>query len=985
MKSDADDAGLIFSNLLISSRYSAETSPVILGHTTPNVNGPMLISVDSAIALEILSMIHTGSRIKKNTEKLFIPLNLALSPTGHLYLQQQADQEGFPSQEANKVRAFFSEGYAIGLLRLGLTNFNFSLPADFAFWQSFSQIFIAQACQLSNLDSKSRSSKLALPTEEVSTLIDRVPFMRGGEYLNEEVFHQLFEDLNHALETELIPFDGNLANYLASHHAAWNTVGRICFHLAENKNNPQKPFAFLATYTTRLSADASPQHLPLGRALQEYGGNSKKSLLLALLLPVQKAAEQSDFLKNLVDTGAIFQPLAWGAREAYQFLQDISLFEAAGAMVRVPNWWSPKRPPRPTVKVAIGNADSSNVGLDALLDFTMQFALPDGEQLTPDEMKALLSSQNALVQIKGQWVEVNRDKLSEVLAHWQSIEQDVKRKGLSFAEGLRLLAGVSSSKMSGSLPESVAEWSSVVEGPWLNKTLAQLRQPDQLGENPLKKVLQQHLNAELRPYQQAGVCWLWWLYKLRLGGCLADDMGLGKTIQVLSLLLLAKHEPTLKQKKVPHLLVLPASLLNNWQAEIARFAPSLTIGIAHSSAVAKEKSFLEDPKNFSEMDIVMTTYAYVHRLPWLRQFTWGMVILDEAQAIKNPEAKQTRAIKALSADVRFALTGTPVENHLLDLWSLFDFVAPGLLGSSRAFVDYSKQKSRSNREENHKETFYTAVRHLVKPYILRRLKRDKRIIADLPDKTELQTYCHLTKQQVTLYQQAVNDLTRKLEKKTDGMQRRGLVLSYLTRFKQICNHPNQWLGHGEYDSLASGKFLRLKELCEVIADKQEKVLVFTQFREIIPALSDFLAHLFGQPGLSLHGQTPIKERGKRVETFQKEEGPPFFVLSLKAGGTGLNLTAASHVIHFDRWWNPAVENQATDRAYRIGQQKNVLVHKFICLGTIEEKIDALITSKKTLAEEVVGHGGEAVLTELSDAELLKVVTLDIHRALGENA
>ena len=271
----------------------------------------------------------------------------------------------------------------------------------------------------------------------------------------------------------------------------------------------------------------------------------------------------------------------------------------------------------------------------------------------------------------------------------------------------------------------------------------------------------------------------------------------------------------------------------------------------------------------------------------------------------------------------------------------------------------------------------------MQPYILRRLKSDKRIISDLPDKTEMQTYCTLTKQQIGLYQQAVNELAAKLENQVDNINRRGLVMSYLLRFKQICNHPNQWLGHGQYANELSGKFLRLKELCEVIAEKQEKVLVFTQFREIIPALSEFLSQVFKQEGLTLDGQTKVKERAKRVEQFQQDQGPPFFVLSLKAGGTGLNLTAASHVIHFDRWWNPAVENQATDRAFRIGQKKNVLVHKFICRGTIEEKIDSLLNSKKSLSSEIMGQDNEIVLTEISDAELLNIVTLDIHRAVGD--
>jgi len=446
---------------------------------------------------------------------------------------------------------------------------------------------------------------------------------------------------------------------------------------------------------------------------------------------------------------------------------------------------------------------------------------------------------------------------------------------------------------------------------------------------------------------------------------------------VISLLLLVKQNQSIQQ---PHLLILPASLLGNWQAEMNRFAPSLSLWIAHGSMNKNE----DKQPDLSAVDVVLTTYGTISRLPWLSETSWNMVILDEAQAIKNPTAKQTRAIKSLTSRVRFVLTGTPIENRLLDLWSLFDFVAPGLLGSSRVFADYGKRKLKQGDDGNGKGQFYAGIRRLVNPYILRRLKSDKRIISDLPDKTEMQTYCTLTKQQVGLYQQAVNELATKLESELDNINRRGLVMSYLLRFKQICNHPNQWLGHGQYAHDLSGKFLRLKELCEVIADKQEKVLVFTQFKEIIPALSECLCDVFKREGLSLHGQTTVKERVKRVEAFQQDQGPPFFVLSLKAGGTGLNLTAASHVIHFDRWWNPAVENQATDRAFRIGQKKNVLVHKFICRGTIEEKIDSLLSSKKALSNEIMGHDNEVALTELSDAELMNMVTLDIHRALGES-
>jgi len=489
------------------------------------------------------------------------------------------------------------------------------------------------------------------------------------------------------------------------------------------------------------------------------------------------------------------------------------------------------------------------------------------------------------------------------------------------------------------------------------------------------------LKTPLRPYQQTGVNWLWFMNRLGIGACLADDMGLGKTIQILALLLLLQKEKRSSQSiPAPSLLVVPASLLANWKQEILRFAPSLSVFLAHTSETpAAELAKLAHPQDraarLNGKDLIITTYSLLQRQSWFEKETWSLIILDEAQAIKNPSTRQTRAVKALSGKNRIILSGTPVENRLGDLWSLFDFLSPGLLGSSTVFSRYVK-KSSENGDQS-----YAGLRSLVRPYILRRMKTDKRIIADLPDKVEVRAFCPLTKIQAALYEQSVQELARQLQEAEDGIARRGLVLSYLMRFKQICNHPSHWLGDQDYDQNKSGKFRRLKEICEEIAAKQEKVLIFSQFREITAPLSEALADVFGQPGLILTGETPVKKRLELINSFQREEGPPFFVLSLKAGGVGLNLTAASHVIHFDRWWNPAVENQATDRAYRIGQHKNILVHKFVCRGTVEEKIDALIEEKKELAESILGQGAERLLTEMPDDELLNFVSLDLSRAL----
>jgi len=456
------------------------------------------------------------------------------------------------------------------------------------------------------------------------------------------------------------------------------------------------------------------------------------------------------------------------------------------------------------------------------------------------------------------------------------------------------------------------------------------------------------------------------LRSLALGGCLADDMGLGKTIQVLGVLSLSRRN----KEQGTDLLVVPASLVDNWRLEIERFAPELKVLIAHPSHIPSAELKKLSRKRVDRHHAVITTYGTVMRTAWIQSHAWRNVILDEAQAIKNPGAKQTRAVKQLSAGWRLALTGTPVENHLGDLWSIFDFLNPGLLGSAKAFNTLCKSMAEGRRGG------YAPLRKLLAPYILRRRKSDKHVIDDLPDKIEVNAYCQLSRRQAALYQQSVGEMSKTIAR-LDGMQRRGVVLAFLMRFKQICNHPSHWLGDGSYEPADSGKFSRLRELCESIAARQDKVLVFTQFREMIDPLAGFLAGIFERSGLALHGGTPVKKRQGLVQRFQQDDRLPFMVLSLKAGGTGLNLTAASHVIHFDRWWNPAVENQATDRAFRIGQKKNVLVHKFVCRGTVEERIDELIAGKQQLSTEILSGGVDSRLTEMNSVELLALVSLDL--------
>jgi non-specific serine/threonine protein kinase len=866
-----------------------------------------------------------------------------------------------------RIREAFTRGSGHGLFWLGAAEVDQSLPPAFVFWREFAGRFVTALC--TRPDTDEHRDELPPVPEDIGMLALAAPAMPGAEYLNTEVLTSLWREIGRAFTADLAAARATVQDFLKSMNPAWNVVGRVHFNLAENRKDEQAPFAFLATYTHRLSKHGRVQHVPLGEALKEYAGAANRDRMLSLLLPVQRAAERCAWLNAMVAGGEIFYPLRWSPDEAFRFLGDVPELERAGVIVRMPASWKSGRPSRPEVTATVGSKPPSKFGSDALLDFRMEVVL-NGERLAAAEVNQILASVNGLALIRGQWVEVDRERLTSMIDRFHEAERLAAQEGISFADGMRLLAGADIVP-AGTARGTDPEWSRVLAGPWLADTLKRMRSPQE-GDSADPG---HELQGTLRPYQQAGVRWLHFLSGLGLGACLADDMGLGKTIQVLALLLVRRRVS--HGTGAPNLLIAPASLLANWAAEIGRFAPGLKAMIAHASAMPADELKTLAPEQLSGVDLVITSYGTLLRVPWLSATSWDLVVLDEAQAIKNPGAKQTRAAKKLTARGRIALTGTPVENRLGDLWSIFDFINPGLLGSAKEFTEYAKRLADTPHNP------YGPLRALVQPYILRRLKTDRTVIADLPAKTEIKAYCQLSRKQAALYQQAVKELGDRLGSGTEGIERRGVVLAFLMRFKQICNHPSQWLGDGSWGEEESGKLARLRELADVIAARQEKVLVFTQFREMTTPLASFLGGIFGRPGLVMHGGTDVKKRKDLVKRFQEDELVPFFVLSLKAGGMGLNLTAASHVVHFDRWWNPAVENQATDRAFRIGQTKNVLVHKFICQGTLEEKIDELIESKKHLSTELLEGGGEMNLTELDDGELLRLVALDLHTAMKE--
>ena len=889
-------------------------------------------------------------------------ITIRLSPQNKLILDISDPEE--VSEFKNLTQAF-TRDWQEGLFSLGARKDPVPWTPVTGFWVDIASYYLTRICHLPPTEpelSIDRPSK-----EKLDVWVESAPPMTGGEYLNTDNLALIWDQLVH-WGTGAMAKDGGLGKFLSKRAPKWNMVGRVTFHLAENKNDPRRPFAFMASFSTGIGSGGQVKHLPLGKAFELYAGTKNRQALIKLLTPVNEAAARCKWVREMVDNRTVYRPMAWSAGQAYQMLRSAGDLEDSGLSLRLPDWW--KKRPRPRVSAVIGETRKNRFGVESMLDFSVDMALGE-DSLSMEEIEQLLSGEEGLVMFKGQWIEVDKQRLKEAINHWKKVEKLSKKGEVSFIEGMRMLAGAARDPKDAFLDLEATDWSRVIAGKAMREILHGLRNPANIDHPEMAS----GLKAVLRPYQKEGTAWLNFLSQLGLGACLADDMGLGKTIQVLALLTLRSA----RNHSKPCLLIIPASLLGNWRSEARRFAPQLKLLFLHASEMNK-KDMQNLERNPSQCligyDLVVTTYAMASRSPWLSSQKWNLIILDEAQAIKNHSTNQSKAVKKLQAQARIALTGTPIENRLGDMWSLFDFLNPGLLGSARQFRNFVKEIEESPQRS------FGPLRKVVGPYILRRLKTDKNIISDLPDKTETIQFCYLTREQIRYYHQAVTAMKDALKNKDkiDDMARRGIVLQTLMRLKQICNHPGQFLGDNDYSPAKSGKFARIAEICRELAQRQEKVLIFTQFREIIPALEEYLTHVFGRPGLHLHGGVNVKKRKTIVDCFQKDDGPPFFILSLKAGGTGLNLTAASHVIHFDRWWNPAVENQATDRSFRIGQKKNVLVHKFVTSGTIEEKIDRLISEKKELAEQMLSNAGEIKLTELPDEELMDMVSLDISRA-----
>ena len=701
---------------------------------------------------------------------------------------------------------------------------------------------------------------------------------------------------------------------------------------------------------------ASPKRETL---LKQFGQDFEQQLLMQLgyaarVYPKLWAGLDTDrpiqILLSLEDATAFLQETAW-------------VLEDAGYKVIVPAWWTPQGWKRAKIRMRAGGGKKSSSGKSksyfsaaSVIDYQYELSI-DGEPVKEQEWQQLVQSKSSLVQFRGQWIQLDKDKMQQMLEFWKKHKND--NPELSLLDLMKL-----STAGSDGIELEVAYDST------LSTMLSQLNDKSQLEVLPDPK----QLNGTLRAYQKRGVSWLHYLESLGLNGCLADDMGMGKSFQVIARLVQEREALPKTHKNSPPLpptlLIAPTSVIGNWQKEIEKFAPHLRSLLHHGSDRIQTAD--EFRRAIADHDVIITSYTLIRKdIAFLSAMTWQRIVIDEAQNIKNPKAAQTKAILKLPAPHRLALTGTPVENRLLDLWSILNFLNPGYLGKETQF----RQAFETPIQKNNDRLKSAALKQLVEPFILRRVKTDPAIIQDLPDKVEQKLFCNLTKEQASLYEAVVKDVVKQL-KDAEGIQRKGMMLATLMKLKQICNHPMQFLQDGsEFLPERSHKLQRLSEMIEEAIAEGESLLVFTQFAEIGAALEKYLKHQRYKT-YYLHGGTARPKREKMIAEFQDPDiEPSIFILSLKAGGVGITLTKANHVFHFDRWWNPAVEDQATDRAFRIGQKKNVFVHKFVAIGTLEERIDQMIEDKKKLAGAIVGSD-ESWLTELNNEAFKQLITLN---------
>lgn len=825
-------------------------------------------------------------------------------------------KEGFrPDFTKERRPEFFPDQYR-GMYEAVLSGSIKDSSPSLDFLKRITENFFFQLERTPSLSLERENVVVSYDMIELEEILSNAPFILGSQNLNSDWVLNLFDRYLSLFKSEISTYTSSVEAYFSSFSTRFKLPSRIFFHLLESKK-PEAPFAFMATYST-VGEDGKVHHYPLKYALKEYSSSIEK--LAILISSIKKAAKSSRIISSWLNSGEIFSPIYVSKEEAYAFLMDVPLFEEAGIVTRIPGWWK-KRKRSSSISIESDKKESKC----SISSFRPKMVW-QGVEITEEEIRDILSKTEGLYLLKGSWIEVDKNGLEKLLKEYEELEE----RELSLLSALKMASRV----------EERAYPVHIDIDDMIKTSMA-----SDLPSSPPSS-----FTGTLRPYQIDGFKWLQGISRLSLGPLLADDMGLGKTVEILAYL----EEFREKNRDAKVLLIVPASLLGNWGRECIKFTPDLDFTIRHGKEAKK--------KDFPFLTIV--TYQGASTSAAIQEEKWDIVILDEAQNIKNRNTKQTKVIKALDRKQSIAMTGTPIENSLMNLWSIFDFLSPGLLGDEKSFASFIASMAEDKMDN---------LKRVITPFILRRLKSDKTIINDLPDKVENTLMVSLTPEQRVLYNKVVDEYEEALEKMEEsGANALAITGATIMKLKMVANHPSQYLGNGEYEDKKSGKFLLLKELCTTIHENREKVLVFTQFASIIPELLKLLSTVFEEDGEYIDGSTPPKKRTEIVESFQSGE-LPFLVISLKAGGTGLTLTEANNVIHFDRWWNPAVEDQATDRAYRIGQKNVVTVYKFVAEDTIEERISQILKEKAELAESMIGDIGGEVTSKLSPRELLSAM------------
>ena len=761
-------------------------------------------------------------------------------------------------------------------------------------------------------------------------LLSCIPMVLGYQYIDKKWIYNQYLSFAYYLERDITDSQMTPLEFISQKGVNTVIPSRIYFHLVENNDYSDYPFAYMATYTAEVNDKVV--HIPLKNALQEY--KDDKESLDYLITSINRASEESGFVKKYLDNGKIFFPIRLTDDEAYAFLKDVPSFEKNGIVCRIPKW-SLKKNSKILVDINEKKMLGGYLKASVISTFSPRL-IYNGIEISVEEAKRLLSQAEGLELIKGKWVEINHDDLRELIKEYEELSKD----GTTIRELLYYKSSfIGDNNYNDTVPIEFTKED------WFSN------HRDSLSDEMLDDIIPPNYLGVLRPYQEDAFFWLWKMHCFGFGVCLADDMGLGKTVEMLSFI--KKY----KNHEDGHvLLIVPAILVSNWISEINKFDTEIDYYVLGGNNAP--------PKGTYGAFLTITTYQIALKSEYIASVLWGILIVDEAQAIKNYYTGQTKKIKSLTSNMRVAITGTPIENNALDLWSIFDFINPGFLGRKDEFLSFYLNNADSN----------TRIKDLIQPFVLRRLKSDKKIIKDLPDKNEIDVNINMTPKQIVIYNKIVQEMNDKVSQ-LKGAEKNAIVLSTITKLKQLCNHPSQFLGDNDYSEEDSGKYIALHEICETMIAQREKFIIFTQFKEIIPSLVSFINTTFNLQGASIDGTTGRTQRTRIIEDFQNGK-IPYLVLSIKAAGVGINLTAANNVILFDRWWNPAVENQAIDRAYRIGQTSNVNVYKFVTADSIEMVINDILKSKQKLADEIINDLDKEITSNITIDELMSAISIN---------